>query len=148
MATKRTDLPHSWAIDNWPADVFPNNSTKGRYLVRMHRDELLTQGALSRVGRTLIVMGDGYHKWLQKKAARVPGFDIAANRRDGVISPNNSIDCGLVHFRSLDVAEQQQAVRRLASAGHGDAEIARVTGLHVEQVRRYLAEVAEKGAPA
>lgn len=80
MAGKRTDLPHSWAIDNWPVDVFPNNSTKGRYLVRMHRDELLTHGALSRVGRTLIVLGAGYAKWLQRKAGRVPGFAIAPNR--------------------------------------------------------------------
>jgi hypothetical protein len=79
MSTKRTDLPHSWAIENWPADVFPNNSTKGRYLVRMHRDELLACGALSRVGRTLIVLGDGYNKWLRKKAGRVPGYSIAPN---------------------------------------------------------------------
>lgn len=81
MATKRTELPHSWSIDAWPDGVFPNSVTKARYLIRMHRDELLTCGALSRVGRSLIVLGNGYGKWLQKKAGRVPDFAIAPNHR-------------------------------------------------------------------
>ena len=80
MSAKPFDLPHSWAIDQWPAGVYPNNVTKARYVVRVHRDELVLSGALTRVGRNLIVLGAGYNKWLQKKAGRVADFSIAPNR--------------------------------------------------------------------
>ena len=79
MAAKRSELPHSWAIDAWPPTVFPNSVTRARYVIRVHRDELLICGALSRVGRSLIVLGDGYERWLQRKAARVPDYHIAPN---------------------------------------------------------------------
>jgi hypothetical protein len=77
---KQTNIPHSWSIDNWPPSVFPSTVSKGRYLIRVHRDELLIAGALSRVGRDLIVIGERYARWLEKKAARVPGFEIPPNR--------------------------------------------------------------------
>jgi hypothetical protein len=82
MAVKKSELPHSWAIDAWPPTVFPNSVTRARYLIRVHRDELLVAGALSRVGRSLIILGDGYAKWLQKKAGRVPDYRIAPNTRE------------------------------------------------------------------
>jgi hypothetical protein len=82
MAIKRSELPHSWAIDGWPPTVFPNSVTKARYLIRVHRDELIRAGALCRIGRDLIVLGDGYARWLQKKAARVPDYSIAPNARE------------------------------------------------------------------
>jgi len=31
-------------------------------------------GALSRAGRTLIVIGRGYAAWLEQRAAHVPGY--------------------------------------------------------------------------
>lgn len=77
---KQANVPHSWAIDSWPEHVFPNDRRKARYLVRVHRTELIAVGALSRVGRTLIVLGDRYDRWLQKQSGRVPGFQIAANQ--------------------------------------------------------------------
>lgn len=77
----KSNIPHSWSIDGWPVGVYPNSVTKARYLIRVHRDEMILSGALSRVGRDLIVIGDGYAKWLAKKAARVPGYEIAANRQ-------------------------------------------------------------------
>ena len=77
----KTSIPHSWSIDGWPPGVYPNTVTKARYLVRVHRDEMILCGALSRVGRDLIVLGEQYAKWLQRKAARVPGYEIAPNRQ-------------------------------------------------------------------
>lgn len=73
-------LPHSWTIATWPASVFPGEPSKARYLVRAHKDELRLEGALVRVGRELVIIGERYGRWLQKKAARVPGYECAANR--------------------------------------------------------------------
>ncbi len=72
--------PHSWGIEDWPASVFPHTPSRARYLVRANKDELIAAGALSRVGRELVVLGGKYTKWLEKRAAHVPGYEIAANR--------------------------------------------------------------------
>jgi len=76
-------LPHSWSIDDWPPGAFPGSPARGRYLVRMYRREMLQAGALARVGRSLIVIGERYGRFLEKRAARVPDFEIAANRKRG-----------------------------------------------------------------
>lgn len=47
----------------------------------------------------------------------------------------------LHYFLLLPRDQQVQAIRRLHCAGMGDHDIARVTRLNVEQVRRLLAEV-------
>lgn len=72
--------PHSWAIEDWPADVFPGNSTKGRRLCRTYTDELVVEGALTRIGRRLVVMGGAYTRWLLSRASHVKDFDVPANR--------------------------------------------------------------------
>jgi hypothetical protein len=46
----------------------------------MHRDELRDAGALTRIGRDLVILGAGYSAWLQKQVNRVDGFEIAPNR--------------------------------------------------------------------
>ena len=28
-------VPHSWAIENWPAGIYPGSASRGRYVVRM-----------------------------------------------------------------------------------------------------------------
>jgi hypothetical protein len=73
-------IPHSWAIDEWPQSVYPHRPSKAKYIIRAHRDELVTAGALSRVGRDLVVLGAGYSAWLAKQSNRVNGFQIAPNR--------------------------------------------------------------------
>jgi hypothetical protein len=72
--------PHSWAIENWPAHVYPHSPGKGRYLIRSNRTKLVEAGALTRVGRDLVVMGAPYSKWLESLAGRVDDFHIAPNR--------------------------------------------------------------------
>jgi len=68
------DLPHSWSVTTWPKDVFPNDSDRGRWIVRAYRRELMEEGALARAGKSLIVLGRGYGRWLAKRAAYVPGY--------------------------------------------------------------------------
>jgi hypothetical protein len=80
MTQKVSTIPHSWALTEWPRDIYPHNTVKGRYICRAHRDELVAAGALIRVGRDLVVFGAAYNAWLRKQACRVAGFDIAPNR--------------------------------------------------------------------
>ena len=73
-------VPHSWRLDDWPRDVFPGAASKGRYVVRAHRTELISVGALVRVGRDLVVMGAAYSSWLSRQANRVAAYQIPPNR--------------------------------------------------------------------
>jgi hypothetical protein len=75
-----SNVPHSWPVRNWPPSVYPNDSRKGLYLVRMHSRELLKAGALVRIGRERVVIGTPYVKWMGKKAVLVPGYELATNR--------------------------------------------------------------------
>jgi hypothetical protein len=69
----------SWSIENWPADMWPNTVDRARYVIRANKDSLLAAGALSRVGRELIIFGVRYQRWLERHAANVPDYEIAAN---------------------------------------------------------------------
>jgi hypothetical protein len=72
-------VPHSWSIEDWPRDVFPGSATDGRYIVNSHRGELMAAGALTRIGRKLVVIGGPYVGWMQGQSHRVDGFRIAPN---------------------------------------------------------------------
>jgi hypothetical protein len=73
--------PHSWDIANWPAHVWPGTPARARYSVRTSKSSLIAAGALCRVGRQFVVLGDRYTRWLRKHAARAAKFDIATNFR-------------------------------------------------------------------
>ena len=75
-----TPVPHSWSLPEWPRTVYPHSASRGRYVVRVFRDELVGAGALVRVGRDLVVMGASYSSWLSRKNSNVAGFEIAPNR--------------------------------------------------------------------
>jgi hypothetical protein len=77
-----SNVPHSWPVSNWPPTVYPNDARKAHYLVREHASELLHAGALVRIGRERVIIGEPYAKWLARKATRVPGYEIACNRRE------------------------------------------------------------------
>jgi hypothetical protein len=57
----------SWAIGDWPENIYPNKADAGRHLCRAHRDSLEKAGALVRVGRELIVLGAAYFNWLKQR---------------------------------------------------------------------------------
>lgn len=77
---RNSSLPHSWAIETWPTDVWPHSAGRARYVVRANRISLIEAGALSRVGREMVVLGDRYSRWLEKNTANVPGYECHANR--------------------------------------------------------------------
>jgi hypothetical protein len=72
-------LPHSWALNAWPESVAPGNESRARYLFRMHRRELISHGAVTRIGRLIIFLGHGYARFLESQIGQVDGFDIAMN---------------------------------------------------------------------
>jgi hypothetical protein len=72
--------PHSWDLAHWPNDVYPHTQSRARYLLRERRDELMAAGAIVRVGRELVVIGDRFTRWLQAQATNVPGYESNANR--------------------------------------------------------------------
>jgi hypothetical protein len=82
-------VPHSWRLRDWPADVAPGNYIRGRRICRAYRSELVTEGALSRLGRELVVLGAGYSRWLAKQADKVSDFDVPANRPEHAAKRNN-----------------------------------------------------------
>ncbi len=59
-----TAVPHSWAIRDWPSEIFPSSSDSARWLIRCRKPDLVAAGALVRI-------------------AEVPDFEIAPNRKVG-----------------------------------------------------------------
>ena len=78
--TSKASFPHSWSLKDWPPNIYPKSTEKGRYLARAYRDELIRDGALVRVGRELVIIGDRYVRWMQKKGSAVPGYQCPANK--------------------------------------------------------------------
>jgi hypothetical protein len=69
------DVPHSWDRKSWPKEVWPGDQKRAGWVLRAYRNELIAEGALTRAGKTLIVLGRGYSKWLAKRAAHVADFE-------------------------------------------------------------------------
>jgi hypothetical protein len=73
--------PHSWAIESWPSSVYPGSPGKGRYLIRSNRTALIAAGAISRVGRDLVILGAPFSRFLESQIGRVENFaTIPANQ--------------------------------------------------------------------
>jgi hypothetical protein len=48
---------------------------------RMNYPALINAGAACRVGKTIVILGLGYVKWLQANAVNVPNFEVPANQQ-------------------------------------------------------------------
>jgi hypothetical protein len=90
--TPVAQIPHSWTFATWPKDVYPNDGKRGRHVCRANKTALIAEGALSRVGRELVVLGAGYNRWLGKQAGKVLDFDVPANRPEHASKRNNGAD--------------------------------------------------------
>jgi hypothetical protein len=71
-------VPHSWALDDWPPTIYPRTASKARYITRTHRAALVAAGALVRVGRDLVVIGEPYMSWLSSHVSRVDKYVYTA----------------------------------------------------------------------
>jgi hypothetical protein len=77
--------PQSWSLKTWKEQaphVWPGDGTRARMLVRLHRAELTSFGALTRIGRELVFIGVGYQKWLASNTSRVPGYEVPMNTQE------------------------------------------------------------------
>jgi hypothetical protein len=146
-------VPSSWAAADWDSKapgVYPGSARRARKLLKVHRSALLAHGALGRVGRGIVIPG-GWpstsgtlpvtsarrtrtasvlpQRWQRRVNLRRPDMD----RRNHAVG-DRSVD----YFRLLTPAEQAESIRRLATSGLTDYDIAAATRLHVEQVRRVI----------
>jgi hypothetical protein len=71
--------PFSWTLKNWPPDVFPGDARRGRSVLRQYQSDLLKAGAVTRIGKHLVIFGAGYEKFLKSQAHRVTQFSVAPN---------------------------------------------------------------------
>lgn len=81
----REGLPHSWMLRDWErvaSHVAPNTLSAAKHLIRSNRDALVEAGALSRIGRELVVYGPPYSAWMFSEANRklVADFQPPMNR--------------------------------------------------------------------
>jgi hypothetical protein len=74
-------VPHSWRSTEWPSTIYPCSASRAKYILRAHRDELVAAGALTRIGRDLVVLGAAYSSWLQRQSGRVSEFKPMTPRR-------------------------------------------------------------------
>lgn len=70
-APRPGEVPHSWTLTKWPANVFPGTYADARNLLRFFRPELIKAKAITRVGRRIVVMGSAYDAWLKSRAGEV-----------------------------------------------------------------------------
>jgi hypothetical protein len=70
----------SFGVKNWPHYIYPGSPTKGRRLVRLYKRELIDAGAVSRIGRELVVFVEPFNRWMQKRGRMVADYECPANR--------------------------------------------------------------------
>jgi hypothetical protein len=74
-------VPHSWDFEHWPLHVWPHSERRAKYIFKSNRSALIEAGALTRVGRDLVVLGAPYATWLVSQINRVkecPGAGAVA----------------------------------------------------------------------
>lgn len=76
-------IPHSWDVEHWPVHVYPHTTGRARYLLRMHRKDLLAARAIARIGREIVIIGAKYSRWLASQTKRVSRYEIPPNRANG-----------------------------------------------------------------
>ena len=72
MASK-SDV-ESWDLKSWPAAIWPNDGKRARWVLRTHRPELIECGALTRVGKQVVVLSGGYLRFLRRHVGDVIEF--------------------------------------------------------------------------
>lgn len=66
-----SDTPHSWDLGTWPPSVWPGSGGRAHWIIRTHTDELTELGAVSRVGKTLVILGRPWARFIERNKANV-----------------------------------------------------------------------------
>jgi len=123
--------PHSWDIAAWPQHVWPHDPKRAKWLVKAYRTDLLYHRALTRIGKRLVVLGDGYLRFMTARAKHVTDFESNNNdcgrsmikpksRRDPEIKQANQAHLAAVaEQRRLD--KEAAAARRAGTAARDSA---------------------------
>lgn len=74
MAARASLVPQSMSIREWPATVYPFCSKRARYIIRQHRKSLIAAGALTRIGREVVVLGEQYARWLEQQKPKAADY--------------------------------------------------------------------------
>ncbi len=84
MKPQMSTLPLTWTRSTWPRGVHPNPDKemtgeerqevmwKINWLIRAYGDELEAAGALRRIGRNIVILGQPYLMWLHPKPRSTP----------------------------------------------------------------------------
>jgi hypothetical protein len=67
-------VPHSWGIANWPESIWPNDPDKAQWVVRSNKSELIAAGAISRIGKMKVIIGQPYVRWLERRVTRIADY--------------------------------------------------------------------------
>jgi hypothetical protein len=67
-------VPHSWSLANWPASVWPNDPDKAHWVIRSNKSELIAAGAISRIRKTIVIIGQPYVRWVERRVTRVADY--------------------------------------------------------------------------
>jgi hypothetical protein len=76
----------SWDLQSWPLSVWPNDPKRAGWILRTYRPELLECGALTRIGKRIVVLGPGYRRFLNRHIGDVTEFQSNLPPRN-VVSP-------------------------------------------------------------
>jgi hypothetical protein len=73
-------MPHDWTLKTWPHDVYPYDRQRARHLLKVHQATLVKAYALTRIGHEIVVLGEGFARWMAANAKRVEEYEVPANR--------------------------------------------------------------------
>lgn len=73
-ATPAVIVPHSWGLSNWPECVWPNDSDKAQWVIRSNKCELIAAGAISRIGKAIVIIGQPYVRLVERRVTRVADY--------------------------------------------------------------------------
>lgn len=76
-AAAAAHTPHSWELISWETvapDVWPHTLKRAKWIATAYRKELMEAKALTRVGKTLVFLGAGYTRWLERRSQHVAEF--------------------------------------------------------------------------
>jgi hypothetical protein len=84
-------VPHSWDYATWPKGVWPHDAKRAQWVVKSHRQELVAAGALSRVGKTIIILGRPWVRWVERGVVNVSQFRSNNPRMRGAATTEQSL---------------------------------------------------------